>query len=1163
MLLPKQRRKDGSPVRGREPRSSRPAFHRFFRPRIEQLEDRLVLNYSFVGSTLTQWVELNGDPSATTVISAVDDAAKSINLGSNTINFYGKTYTGATAFWASSNGLITFGTGNSAFINGDLKSSPTQAAISPLWTDLVKTSAEASASGPMLLAKIDTVHSCLIVEWNQVTDQNTLNPITFEAIIQLNTGSTPGNIIFNFLQLDPQFKSVQSSVGIKDAGIQGPNSLVVSFNMFSPLVDNNQVITFTWQSPIQIPVISSLGTTSAVEGSSALTLTVNGSNFANTSFIQFGGTALTTSFINTTLLQATIPASLLAEEGSFNVTVVTPGSSGGTSNAVAFTVSDASLTTSGQLLSGTEGQTLTGGLVATFTDPGSDGTAADYSATVTWDDGNAQSHSSSGTVQLLSGNMFAVYADNTVPYGEEGTYGVTVVISDKGGSQATVGSEVMVGDAALTTSATTLSGTEGASFSGIVATFTDADPIGVLSDYTASIDWGDGQTSTGTITSGTSGSFTVSGSHSYLEEGNYAVSVAIGDAGGASATAGSTAAIADAALTAQGTNISSTEGSAFSGVVATFTDADPNGALSDYTDTIDWGDGQTSTGAISLGSAGSFVVSGSHTNLEEGSFTVSVLISDAGGASAPATGNAAVADATLTDQVTSISGTEGASFTGVVATFTDADPNGSFGDYTATIDWGDGQSSSGTITAGPAGNFLVSGSHTYAEEGTNTVTVQIKDVGGAAITETSSAVVGDAALNAQGTSVSGMEGSTFSGEVATFSDANASAPVADFSVTLNWGDGNSSTGTAIATGGGQFLVVGNHTYAEEGAYTVGVSITDVGGASASASSNAGVADAPLATSGLTVNLSQGSPFTGVVATFTDGDPNGAVTDYSASIDWGDGTTSTGSVQADPNGGFDVTGSHAYSLSGTFTIGISIADAGGAVATASSTAQVAATMGGIAASGTTVKVNGGQSFTVVLANFSESNPSFTAADFTAVIDWGDGSTSAGAISPNSNGGFSVSGTHTYFKPGAKKVDILIQDIVGSTAEVQSKVVVQDGGSTLFLTVRHSNHGHHVELIGRFLDLSSVSEDHKTSVNWGDETITVMDLGISQKGQFTLSHDYSDQFLAKHHGVVQVTVTIRNHDGLSSIPHLVNVNFNNGHHHGENGDIWDIPGLDLFS
>ena len=45
-----------------------------------------------------------------------------------------------------------------------------------------------------------------------------------------------------------------------------------------------------------------------------------------------------------------------------------------------------------------------------------------------------------------------------------------------------------------------------------------------MADYSASINWGDGNTSAGTITfdSGT-GIFTVSGSNTYAEEGGYSI----------------------------------------------------------------------------------------------------------------------------------------------------------------------------------------------------------------------------------------------------------------------------------------------------------------------------------------------------------------------------------------------------------------------------------------------------------------------------------------------------------------------------------------------------------------------------------------------------------------------------------------------------------------
>jgi hypothetical protein len=65
-----------------------------------------------------------------------------------------------------------------------------------------------------------------------------------------------------------------------------------------------------------------------------------------------------------------------------------------------------------------------------------------------------------------------------------------------------------------------------------------------------------------------------------------------------------------------------------------------------------------------------------------------------------------------------------------VAGLTDADPNGTVSDYTATIDWGDISTSSGTVSGPNGGPFTVSGSHSYATTGTFTITVSIADVGG-------------------------------------------------------------------------------------------------------------------------------------------------------------------------------------------------------------------------------------------------------------------------------------------------------------------------------------------------------------------------------------------------------------------------------------------------
>ena len=69
-------------------------------------------------------------------------------------------------------------------------------------------------------------------------------------------------------------------------------------------------------------------------------------------------------------------------------------------------------------------------------------------------------------------------------------------------------------------------GPAGSTVGGTVATITDPNLSATPSAYSATINWGDGSTSPGTITGG-NGSFTVAGSHSYSAGGSYPVAVTI------------------------------------------------------------------------------------------------------------------------------------------------------------------------------------------------------------------------------------------------------------------------------------------------------------------------------------------------------------------------------------------------------------------------------------------------------------------------------------------------------------------------------------------------------------------------------------------------------------------------------------------------------------
>src|SRR5262249_29468632 len=71
-----------------------------------------------------------------------------------------------------------------------------------------------------------------------------------------------------------------------------------------------------------------------------------------------------------------------------------------------------------------------------------------------------------------------------------------------------------------------LHATEGIRYDGAVTTFTDGNTQDTAANFTATISWGDSTSSPGTV-SGSAGHFTVLGQHTYVEEGNYPLSVVI------------------------------------------------------------------------------------------------------------------------------------------------------------------------------------------------------------------------------------------------------------------------------------------------------------------------------------------------------------------------------------------------------------------------------------------------------------------------------------------------------------------------------------------------------------------------------------------------------------------------------------------------------------
>jgi hypothetical protein len=196
-----------------------------------------------------------------------------------------------------------------------------------------------------------------------------------------------------------------------------------------------------------------------------------------------------------------------------------------------------------------------------------------------------------------------------------------------------------------------------------------------------------------------------------------------------------------------------------------------------------------------------------------------------------------VTEPPITDVTTpemAVSAVAGETFTGIVGAFTEF-AQAPVTDFTATIKWGDGTQSAGTVAVAAAndGSFTVSGSHAYAHFGNYVISVTVVDTASPTTPPNqgelaNTAAISDATLTGQGASISTVAVIPFTGQVATFNTPNLLAVASEYAVTINWGDGTAlDTRSAIVTGAsGSFKVIGSHTYAVPSpSYVTTVTIT--------------------------------------------------------------------------------------------------------------------------------------------------------------------------------------------------------------------------------------------------------------------------------------------------------------------------------------------------
>ena len=521
-----------------------------------------------------------------------------------------------------------------------------------------------------------------------------------------------------------------------------------------------------------------------------------------------------------------------------------------------------------------------------------------------------------------------------------------------------------------------------------VATFATPGPDHPATSYTATIDWGDGTAPTAaTIVANNFGyiaptpfpppmglPLAVTGDHTYTHIGHHSIHVTIRDKAGAADTVTTPADVEAEAITVQTFRVIAYPGTPTGNVeVASFDDTSPqpHGA---YAALIDWGDGTAATpGTIETVFFGGPIVFGplnprtryhqvvgAHTYAKAGTYTIHVTVASVAAATGDASSPTTVADVSVVPQDLSLTTRVPPEPYETAGQFDVADPKAQPGDFTATVDWGDGtplapgkvveQLHAIPLAAGAPGvatsivplpvnfnyqypRFAVALDHTYTRAGTYTVRIHIVDKAGHSGTITSTATVTDEVLADQGsvpvTTTAGF--ATPQVALADFSDSAREFPQDHLAATIDWGDGSAPTAGTIGYApvavpvqpgvtvtpifatpvlGERLVVEGAHTYPVAGTYVIHVAITSVSGAHLDLTTTAKVAPSPPPppappTYRVIPLLALGVDRPGVagdttVANFLVVTPAPGGGTYLAGIDWGDGSRpSIGSVSVSP------------------------------------------------------------------------------------------------------------------------------------------------------------------------------------------------------------------------------------------------------------------------
>ncbi len=244
------------------------------------------------------------------------------------------------------------------------------------------------------------------------------------------------------------------------------------------------------------------------------------------------------------------------------------------------------------------------------------------------------------------------------------------------------------------------------------------------------------------------------------------------------------------------------------------------------------------------------------------------------------------------------------------------------GSYSATFDWGDGNVSSGLVSA-PGGSLQVDGSHIYAGHGSYGVSVCLTDERGTRGCNGLSVVITNVApvIELVGTPAAvELEVGQSLDLLWRFLDPGTGDV---HSADIDWGDGIVQSLPSVAP---TVFESQSHIYGGAGSLVATVCVDD---------------GADRTCRGIAVEVTAGGGPTVTVDSLTEGAAQGQSVElgasfvsqpggpYAASVDWGDGSAAEALAVTPVTGGGTLVGSHVYADAGTFSVTVCVNDSQGA------------------------------------------------------------------------------------------------------------------------------------------------------------------------------------------------------------------------------------------